>query len=156
MNDLLKFGLIAAGAYMLYEYFYGSTSTSTAASTTSGTTTAQQQVNTQVATQTLQKIMNDMTANNDDPTQYHSVYQWNYYYQRARGVNGPDPNTLFPGANPSKLYSIQEWWTAMNGAGFSGFGLIATRINPYMNPKGTPFGANITANGSERASIVRG
>jgi hypothetical protein len=50
------------------------------------------------------------------------------------------------------LYSINEWWTAMNKAGFSGMGMIAHYVNPYWNPAGggVGFGRGLTVNGMEK------
>lgn len=154
-NDLMKLVLIAGGAYVLYEYVLKPSSTTTT-TTTTPVITAQQAAQAQATTQVLNNIMADMQSHNQDPTQLYSVSQFNFYYQRARGISGPAPETLFPGADPGKLYTIQEWWSAMTGAGFSGFGLIANRVNPYLNPRGAPFGSNIMTNGVERAFIVRG
>jgi hypothetical protein len=97
-----------------------------------------------------------MQAVNDDPNQNHTVWEWNYYYQLVRGIPGPDPTVVLPNnANAdTELISLNEWWTGMTGAGFSGMGNIARGVNPYANPMGTPMGSYLTLLGSEAAIKV--
>jgi hypothetical protein len=83
-----------------------------------------------------------------------SVSKWNFYYNLARGVAGPAPTDLFPkNANAdTENFTLQEWWSAMVQAGFSGLGLIAHHVNPYLlGPRTTmhPFGAGCTPTGPE-------
>jgi hypothetical protein len=120
-SDVLKLGLVAVGAYFLYEYFYGTPSASTAASTAStNTATTSTSVAVNQAT-TLNKVMAAVTADNGDVTSYQSVDFWNFYYNQIRGaMSAPGHEILFPGADPNKQYSINEWWGAMMAAGFSG------------------------------------
>ena len=127
--------------------------TGTNTSTTTNTTAAG------VATvSTINQVIAKMKAASDDPTQNHSVYQFNYYYQQVTGVAGPDPTSVLPGdaSAGSRLIDINTWWAGMQKAGFSGlagFGVITTRINPYNNPMGRPFGNYLQLNGLERSNI---
>lgn len=126
--------------------------TSTTTATTTNTTTTNTPTSTVSQNQTMNAIQAAMVKANDDPTQYHTVYEWNYYYTQVRGVQGPDPNMLFPG-NPSatsELFSFSEWWSAMTGNGFSGMGAIAHHVNPYNNPMGTQFGSYLMPTGMEK------
>jgi hypothetical protein len=84
-----------------------------------------------------------------------SVSQWNVYYKIVRGIDGPTPTDLFPG-NPNantQLFSLNEYWGAMTGNGFSGLGLIAHYVNPYtQGPRAAsqvPFGAGLAPTGME-------
>jgi hypothetical protein len=149
MDTMTKLLLGGGAALVIYEFFFKPsmvTTSSPGPSVGSG-------INPQVAQQTLNAIVTDMQVHGDNPNKLYSVYEWNFYYKRTRGVDGPGPEQLFPNVDPNKLYSLTEWWGAMNGQGFSGVGTIAHRVNPYLNPTGQPYGANIRANASERAVI---
>lgn len=131
-SNLIGIGLVGVGGYFLLKYMgvdlFGSTpapTTTTTTSTTNGTSS--------VAQTTKQLIANALVADNQNPNAYHSVDYWNFYYNRVRGVNGPAPEDLFPGADRNKNYSLDEWWAAMAGDGFSGLGVIVPRVNPYLN-----------------------
>lgn len=162
--DLTKMLLIGGGAFVVYELFLkpqqaGIATAGTTADTqnttnaTQGTVSSQQPTNTVVANQTLQAVINAMATAGEDPTRYHSVDTWNYYYQLVRGIPGPAPESLFPSNPRTQTYSIGEWWAAMTGAGMSGIGAIAFR-NPYQNPvAGLYFGSNMRATSFEKASI---
>lgn len=162
--DLTKMLLIGGGAFIVYEMFLkpqtavattGGTTATTQNTTnaTQGSVSTQQPSNTAVANQTLQAVLNAMVAAGEDPTKYHSVDTWNFYYQLIRGIPGPAPEQLFPNNPRTQTYSIGEWWAAMTGAGLSGIGAIAFR-NPYQNPvKGLYFGSNMRATGFEKADV---
>ena len=135
-NDLIKYGAIAIGGYFILKYmgidvlsaWDGSTVTTTPVTNAPVTTTTSPQAQQLAAAQitTLQLVSNAVTAAKIDPTSYQSVDTWNYYYNQVRGIPGPSPETLFVGVDRNKLYSINEWWTAMTGQGFSGFSGLGT------------------------------
>lgn len=160
MNDLVKYGAIGIGGYFLLRYFgidLLSGITTPAVSTVTGTADTPQAANPNAATEqatatTLSLLQAAMTANKQDPTKLYTVDIWNYYYNQVRGVAGPAPEELFPGVDRNKNYSLNEWWTAMSKAGFSGLGLIAHHTNPYWNPAGggVGFGRGLTVNGMEK------
>src|ERR1017187_10282667 len=163
-NDLIKYGAIAIGGYFILKYmgidvlsaWDGSVVTTTTPATTTTSPQAQQQTAAQITT--LQLVSNAVTAAKIDTTSYQSVDTWNYYYKQVRGIPGPAPETLFVGVDRNKLYSINEWWTAMTGQGFSGFrglGTIAHYVNPYWNPNGGKR-HNLAANGMEKYVIKLG
>lgn len=87
---------------------------------------------------TITQVKNKMLAAGDDPTQNHSVYAFNYYYQQVTGVPGPDPAKVLPG-DPNAdnhLVDINTWWAGMQAAGFSGFGMIGANVARYTYPFG--------------------
>jgi hypothetical protein len=123
---------------------------------TDGTSSSPQANNPQQAVQntTLGLLHNAVVADGRDPQAYMSVSEWNVYYKLARGVNGPAPQDLFPD-NPNadtQKFSIGEYWNAMTHTGFSGLGIIAHFVNPYLSgPRAAnvAFGANLMPTGPE-------
>lgn len=103
---------------------------------------------------TLQAILAELSNAGVNPQSLQTVYTWNYYYTKARGVNGPDPSMILPN-NPNaatEQISLSEWWSGMNSAGFSGMGAIAHHVNPYLQgPRATmrAFGAGLAPTGME-------
>jgi hypothetical protein len=90
----------------------------------------------------------------DITTTLMNVNHWNFYYNLARNIPGPDGATLFPTNVTAQTENLswQEWWTAMVAAGFSGLGLIAHHVDPYLlGPRTTmhPFGAGCAPTGPE-------
>jgi hypothetical protein len=160
MNDLIKYGAIGIGGYFVLKYVFGIdllTSFETPAVSTATASTPQAADPTNAAkaagtATTLELLKQAMVADKQDPTVLHSVDVWNYYYNKVRGVAGPAPEELFPGVDRNKNYTLNEWWTAMSGAGFSGMGMIAHFVNPYWNPAGggVGFGRGLTVNGMEK------
>ena len=159
MNDLVKYGAIGIGGYYLLKYF-GIDLLNLPASVATGTASTPQAndpnaVKDATAAATLNGMKALMTTNKFNYSGMTSVDTWNYYYKAVRGVDGPGPEDLFPGVDRNKNYSLNEWWTAMNKAGFSGMGTIAHHVNPYWNPAGggMGFGAGLTVNGMEKYII---
>jgi hypothetical protein len=52
---------------------------------------------------------------------------YNFFYNKVRGVPGPDPSAFLPAGQRTKLLSADEWWGYMTKAGFSGLGMLARR-----------------------------
>lgn len=156
MNDLVKYGLIAVGAYFVYEYFVSS-STAAASTAVTGTSTTPQAANPNanvaaMQTATFQAIVNKLNSDKVDPNSYQTADFWNYYYQEIRGIPGPAPESLnLPGYVAGAKYNLGQWWNSMMNAGFSGLGLIAHHVNPYINAfqQQDEFGANLVPTGME-------
>jgi hypothetical protein len=138
----------------------------TAATTTAATTSPQASTATSVSstTNTLALVAAAAQAGRTDPTSLQTVSVWNYYYAAVRGIPGPAGLAVNGAQQPvGYLCSIQDWWTAMQAAGFSGFGynnfglgVIANRVNPYANPQGTPFRQNLIPTGYEKRIVKIG
>jgi hypothetical protein len=160
MDGLVKTGLIVGGAYLVSKYVFGfdplasmfgvaTTGSGTPVNTGGGTSTTPQAVNPQAAS-TMAALIKQLQASGVDPTSYQTFDTWNFYYQKTRGIAGPDPGTFLTSSTRSELMSLDQWWGYMTSAGFSGMGLIAHAVNPYHNYQGTPFGANVVPNGMEK------
>src|ERR1035437_5937425 len=119
MSDLIKYGAIGIGGYFVLKYVFGIdllTSFETPVST--GTASTPQAANpTNAATAASQATtlaaMKTLMAASGVGTGLTNVDTWNYYYNKVRGIAGPAPEDLFPGVDRNKLYSLDEWWTAM-------------------------------------------
>jgi hypothetical protein len=170
-NDIVKIGLIAGGAYLVSKYVFGFdplaglfggsttiTTTTTGPGTpvnTGGGTSTSPQGNSPTAANTLNQVIAAFKASGGDPTSMQTFDTWNYFYQQVRGIAGPDPGQYLSSADRQEKMSVQEWWSFMIGAGFSGMGMIAHRINPYQNVWGTPYGDNLAPLGFEKYAIYR-
>jgi hypothetical protein len=149
--SVVKTVAIVVGGYLGLKYIFGvdllaSFETSTPAV---GTTTSPQAATTTNANAVNTYNLVKAAITSAGVSGLQTVDVWNYYYQQIRGIPGPAPETLFPNNDRNEKYSMDEWWAAMTGQGFSGLGLIAHHVNPYWNPQGTQFGDNLTATGME-------
>jgi hypothetical protein len=74
---------------------------------------------------------------------------YNFYYNKVRGLPGPDPTPILPPDQRTKLLSADEWWGYMTKAGFNGLGMLARRGTPlgaYIPvPVGSSFGGYVQA-----------
>lgn len=143
---------IAVGGYLGLKYIFGVdllASFETAVVPAAGTTTSPQAATVTNANAVNTYNLVKAAIQSAGVSGMQTVDVWNYYYQQIRGIPGPAPETLFPSNDRNEKYSMDEWWSAMTGQGFSGLGLIAHHINPYWNPQGTNFGDNISATGME-------
>jgi hypothetical protein len=160
MDSVVKWGLILGGGYLVAKtlgydplsMFSAIATPAVATNTTNATQTSTPAAAVSQAS-TLQKVTNAIVQAGGNPNDYFTVDTLNYYYNMVRGISGPAPETLFPGVDRNTKHSIAEWWTAMTGQGFSGFGVIANHVDPYTNVQGTPFGSNISPIGSERFNV---
>lgn len=154
---------LAAGGGVLYLLdTMGVFGTATVATTTSAasTTSSSPQANNPNATaqnQTLQMVIAKMQQNGLDPVNtYYSASQYNFFYQLVRGIPGPELDQ-FPA---NELISINDWWSAMTSNGFSGLGMIALHVNPYLQgPRTSPlkkFGAGLAPTGIETYIFSKG
>jgi hypothetical protein len=155
MSDLIKYGAIGVGGYFLLRYFgidllagFGTP----AAAVVPVSTPQANDAAIQAATAANVKGQVYAASGVSGASTLQSVDFWNYYYQKVRGIAGPAPEDLFPGVDRNKTYTIDEWWVAMTGKGFSGMGMIAHHVNPYWNPAGggVGFGRGLTVNGMEK------
>ncbi len=159
MSDLIKYGAIAIGGYLLLEHFglmpslFASNVVPVTPVVTGGS--GQPVV---VAPTDMSKLKALIQAQfmrvggtQDGFNQPKSVDVWNTLYVAVRGVPGPAPETIFPNVNRDKLYTIDEYLAGMGSGGFSGMGMIAHHVNPYANPMGGSFrfGDNIRPSGME-------
>jgi hypothetical protein len=126
VKDLLGFGAVVVGGYFLLKEVFG---IDVLASLGIGTPVAPTQTTPQVtdptvvaAANTKSQVLAAMVAGGFDASKYHTVSEYNWFYSKVRGI--PGPSNLIPGDTGSTLYSFDEWWTALVGAGFSGLGTI--------------------------------
>lgn len=157
MNDLFKYGLLAIGGWMLYEYFYGTPSlTTSVASTTvpplntqntsqpgaqagSGSnvvpptsTASTSLLSTSVQTQLQQLANSDLAAN---PNQGGlNVDQWNYYLNQITGVQispvqGEQLIQLLgeDDSTRGKIIPLNTYLTALSAAGLGRVGMGMVR-----------------------------
>ena len=157
MNSVVKIGLIAGGAYIVSKYVFGFDPLAglfgTVATPQIATSPQAANPNAAIQANTKSLVVAAATAGGAAPNSYQTVDVWNYYYNQVRGIPGPAPEQVFPGVDRNKTYSVDEWWNALTGAGFSGIGYIAHRVNPYENWQGTPFGDNLLPTGMEKYII---
>src|SRR5579864_7748972 len=67
--------------------------------------------------------------------------QWNFYYNKVRGIPGPDPSNFLDAAHRSQNLTDSEWWADMQQGGFSGMGEWQRLVrNPTYLPPGQPGG----------------
>lgn len=160
---LLNVALIAGGGYFVLKYLgidllseFTSSSTATPAQPVTVTPQASNPVTVDVKHLIAQAIGGDSGSAAGAATMQ-SVDIWNYYYKQVRGVDGPAPEDLFPSHPRDTKYSLDEYWAAMAGKGFSGLytyhgmqgmGLVA-RMNPWVNHYSPGPGRTILPLGSE-------
>lgn len=151
MNDLLKFGLIGVGGYFILKYLGILPTTTTTTTGTTGNTTSTQTTNTTTVfnTDTLALVAKKANDSGTDPNSLQTFDTWNYFYANVRGIEGPDPSVYLSAANRSMLMSINEWAGYMAKGGFSGMGLIANYVNPYVTYGRSNFGDNLNPTGVE-------
>lgn len=131
MADVLKWGLIAGGAYLLYAALSKPTAPAAAAAGSAPAPAATPPASTPQTTTTLAQLL--QTAAASDPN-FHGTYnadQWSYYYQRLPGrVAIPAPlfdSIFFPSgrpADPSQYpqYTASDYAAAVGARGLSGPG----------------------------------
>jgi hypothetical protein len=118
LMDIGKFLLFGAAAYVGYQYFY---KPSTVVTPPAGGIQPAAQLPTPttnpLTTQSLilaAAAKNNFTMGNFD--------DWGYYYQQARGVRAPSPDTLgFTEADQGKQLTFAEWWGTASAHGLSGY-----------------------------------
>lgn len=107
MSPLLKWGAIAAGAgYLAYRYWPAAVSLSD----NSGTLEL-------VKSAAAKAGFSEATAD-----------QWNWFYEQARGVPGPDPASIWPNRDRAYRMTAEEWFAGV-GSGLSGLGDWTTSGN---------------------------
>jgi hypothetical protein len=126
---------LLGGGYLLYEtgllssltggLIPAPTATPTTTTPTGTVSTANQPVNNTAPPPaapppTKALVMQASTAAKDPALQ--TFDSWNFRFQQVRGVAGPDPSVYLPAATRGENLSIDEWWSYMQKAGFSGLG----------------------------------
>ena len=152
MGTVLKWGLIGAAAYFVYQAWASSQASSAAAAPAPGTAPAPVTTSTlatvaggtappapttpvvagtgsnPAATTTAQALVNAAGGE----TQL-TADEWNYYWTQLSGVN--QTADLFPAGNRAALMSVNDYIAARSAAGlpttisgFSGLGVVALRV----------------------------
>lgn len=127
-KDLIGIGAIAVGGYFVLKEMFGIDLLNFGATEVTPTATSPQATNPQVtaAATTRTQVLNAIRASGLDMTVNHTVDEYNWFYQKVRGR--PGPGSLFPSDPTGSLYTYDEWWNAMVGAGFSGLGVVANQV----------------------------
>jgi len=123
VKDLVKYGAIGLGAYLLWPkisgLFGGAGTPAIVAS--GGATGSHPTSDTAQASQLslrnlLVKAANGATSLTED--------QWCYYYAQpsVKGTPCPDPLVMFPGRDRSSPMSVDEFLAGATAAGLAGFG----------------------------------
>lgn len=112
--NLLKFGLLGVGAWMLYQRFTSSSSSTEAPADT----TTPPPAAAAGAPDLLTLVSDKATRSGYGPLL--TFYEWNFFYQQIRGVAGPDFEAAFPGGNPDRKITVEEWYNAALASGLSG------------------------------------
>lgn len=160
MNKFLGIGLAVGGALIVAKYLGYDIGIGDDTPIEPSGSVNTSNPNAQAASTTKQMIIGALVQAGLSANTYRTVHQFNYYYKLVRGVDAPAPEEL--GLDGDRLYSIDEYWSAMTGKGISGLerwkgglGTIANHVNPYLNnPYGRGYGNNIGPNGAE-TFIVR-
>lgn len=131
MEDIVKYGLLGLGAYLVYEYMFPSTSAVTAApaQTTSAPVTGSTVAASAPATATPQMITlytlqqtgptpiqlaakNGLGGNIPLPASgLFNSSQWNYYMTTVTGIPSPDLSAYLP--DGAQLMPIGTYWAAL-------------------------------------------
>lgn len=127
---------ILGGGFLLYEYLSGAfsgmaASTAPAAATTSAAASPASPVT--PSTKTL--VAQSAAAAGYPSGALLDWDQWNYFYQKVRGVNGPDFSNVWPNRPRSYQMSIDEWWTGAQSLGLTGGVGSNYMIVPGYGPK---------------------
>lgn len=137
MNNFLKYGLIAGGAYLLFKdqlaamfpsMFGGAVSTTSPqqqaapAQTTTPAAPAPTGVTPTSAATTKDRLNAWAQANDFFKAQGNmlNAYQWNFGYNAVRGTAAPGPEVMFPAQDPNRLMTLDEYWTGVTSVGLSG------------------------------------
>lgn len=144
MNDFLKFALIGAGGWMLYQKFFGASSVAAAAPPAAATPSSTSLVGSASTTPAPQAVAIAQSSTTRDMLlaaarkSFGATWdglanadEWNYFYQQTRGINGPDPTQVWPNRDRGFRMSIDEYWTSVSGAGFTGLSGYAL-LRPWV------------------------
>lgn len=129
MNSALKIGLIGGAAWFLFRDQLGVMFPSlfTAAATQPPPAAPQPAappagVTPDSPATTKQRLLAWATPNDFYKQQGKMLnsWQWNYGYKAVRGTEPPPIEQMFPGQDPARLMTLDEYWTGIAGAGLSG------------------------------------
>lgn len=127
LNDLIRYGAIAAGGYLLYKYMTGGSLDLTAlfggvvgkgqtASTTPGVSTITAAAQQATKTMMLQWAAGDSTTAKVNGVIVATMEQWNWIYNHIRGVQ---PKITNPYPTGYKM-DIDQWWALAAATGLAG------------------------------------
>lgn len=157
MNKAIGIGIALFGGYFLLKAMgvdiLGS-SVPSATSTSSTTPQASTPIS-QASNQLITAIYNNIIAAKADPNAYWTVDYWNTFYKAVKGIDGPSPESLFPGVDRNNTYTFSQYAAGLVKQGLSGLGVIAHFVNPYKNFQGTPMGSNLIPTGFEKFIVTR-
>lgn len=120
MKDILKYGAIAAGAYLLYQQLFGkpaAAATTTPATTTTTPATTTTTTTTPAPNPTTRQLL--MAATNNAATK--NFHEWNWFYNSVRGIQPKAPEEYGMG-DGLRLISVDEYLAALSTGGLSGLG----------------------------------
>lgn len=118
--DIGKLLLMGAAGFVAYEYFTGAFSSPVVAAPTSGGIQPGPTPPVSAANPTTTRAMVLAAANKGSFTQG-TVDQWDTFYQSARGIPAPGPESW--GVTPDtrgQILTFDEWWNLASSHGLSG------------------------------------
>lgn len=137
-KDLVKYALIALGAYLVYEYIQSNGGFAAVLGTATGTGTP---APAPVVSAAAPLSPNAGPASAPPATSFKAriaaatggvtqlnMDQWCYYFAQIVGHGCPDPTTLFPGVDRAQNMDIDTFWTAVQpwlAATYPGLGMFA-------------------------------
>jgi hypothetical protein len=143
-KDLIKYALIALGAYLVYQYIQSKGGFAAVLGTATGTgTPAPAPVNTSSAAIPLNpnagpasappgaSFKARIAAATGGVTQL-TMDQWCFYFAKIVGHACPDPTPLFPGVDRAQTMDIDTFWTGVEpwlATTYPGLGMFAPAYN---------------------------
>lgn len=130
-KGIIKWGAIAGGAYLLYDWFTGGqglsalfgTATPQAGTTTTVPPSKTPVIDAAAVADTRSLMLKAATGDTNVTGGMATVHVWNYYYSKVRGVSLPPGIDV--GAFPEGYkMSIDQWMALANKYGFSGLGRL--------------------------------
>jgi hypothetical protein len=128
-GTMVTLGLAAAAGYLLYQYGLPDFASPAAPPVNPAVPEPAPAV---VATAPTRALVLKSAA--VTPDHLYNTDEWNHFYNQVRGIPGPAPEDLFPSQPRERRVTIDEWWAAMQGKGFSGLGCGPR--NPFVREPG--------------------
>ena len=128
MNDLIKYGLLGVGGYLLYQHFGGAAAIPAVATPVAPSSTIAPSVD-------LRPLMIAKAAALGFPAgSLLNTWQWDTIYQQVRGIPGPTAAQIGQ-ADPTKLISVDEFLAGAGASGFSGLSgyVFAPQFSRVLN-----------------------
>lgn len=153
MNEFLKVAAIGVGGYFLYEWLFGTTTTTVAATTTPSSNTVAVPVTTVPAPTAVYPLpsASALQAVAGAANTMLNFYQWNYYYSQLTGR----PTTWPINTNTTTLMTVNAYLSILGANGVSGLGEIINLTDLFQGvAPGTGVGTReFTALGNLRALV---